>query len=336
MESHNTIKEIVEEYGLQSVSIKTNIPTDALKRLMNGELKTFSKMQVLGFAKIMEREFSIDLTQFKNDIREYYVKNVEMTSRPVLSNTVETSSDGFFSKLFLNLFIAILLYGAWYIYQNFYKQNTTTTTTLDNGYFDIEKNQSSLQDKKENIYSIKVLEEKKKTTVSPELNRSIVEDSNLTIKTIEKNATNTTIVQDNTTIDSNLTTTFAMNEANEANEANETNETNETKVDSEEENSTIPTPIETLMLVPSEKIWFRLTNKKSHRYKTYANQTQEYPFDLSADWLMIVKKGSFTFIDNHTQKEYNVTTLSYFKIDKVSGATQLSQEEYKKFGGYGL
>jgi len=320
MESHNIIKEIVEEYGLQSVSIKTNIPADALKRLINGELKTFSKMQVLGFAKIMEREFGTDLTQFKNDIREYYVKNVEMTSKPVLSNTVETSSDGFFSKLFLNLFIAILLYGAWYIYQNFYKQNTTTTTTVDNGYFDIEKNRSSLQDKKENIYSIKVLEEKKKTTVSPELNRSIVEDSNLTIKTIENNATNTTI-------DSNLTSTFVMNE---------TSETNETKVDVEEENSTTPTPIETLTLAPTEKIWFRLTNRKSHRYKTYANQIQEYPFDLSSDWLMVVKKGSFAFIDNHTQKEYNVTTLSYFKIDKVSGVTQLSQEEYKKLGGYGL
>ncbi len=162
MESHNTIKEIVEEYGLQSVSIKTNIPTDTLKKLINGEIKTFSKMQVLGFAKIFEREFGIDLTQFKNDIREYYVKNVEMTNKPVLSNTVETSSDGFFSKLFFYLFIAILLYGAWYIYQNFYKQESVTNTVVDNSYFGIEKNQSSLENKKENIYSIKVLEEKKK------------------------------------------------------------------------------------------------------------------------------------------------------------------------------
>ncbi|MBD3839516.1 MAG: hypothetical protein IE878_03900 [Epsilonproteobacteria bacterium] len=174
------------------------------------------------------------------------------------------------------------------------------------------------------------MEEKKKTTLSPELNKTIVQDSNRTFNTIENNTTNTTTIttsnavalEENTTIESNLTDTSS--------------EINETQVDSNEGNTTALIPIETLTLVPSEKIWFRLTNQKSRRYKTYANQTQEYSFDLSTDWLMIVKKGSFTFIDNHTQKEYNVTTLSYFKIDKVSGVTQLSQEEYKKLGGYGL
>ncbi|MBN2823705.1 MAG: hypothetical protein JXQ76_00150 [Campylobacterales bacterium] len=308
MESHNIIKEIVQEYGLQSVSIKTNIPTDTLKKLIDGNFEGFSKMQVLGFAKIFEREFDANLAEFKNDVREYYVKNVETTNKPVLSNSVDTSSDGFFSKLFFYLFIAALLYGAWYIYQNFYKKETTqTVVAVENQYFDIEKNKSTLDDKKESIYSIKVLQTKKKTTHLAELNTTTTQETNLS--TLEDNSSDSAIEANTTALIDNADT-----------------------IASDEKNTTIDR--KSITLIPSQKLWFRLTNRATHRYKTYSDQVDSHQFDLSTDWLMVVKKGEFTFVDNNEQKEYNADTLSYFKIDKASGVTQLSQEEYKKLGGY--
>jgi cytoskeletal protein RodZ len=329
MESSNRIKEIIDEYGVRSVSIKTNIPTDTLERLESGDYSSFTKIQILGFAKIFERDYDIDLSEFKNDIRQHFTKHAQNSDKPLLSNASENSSEGVFFKFLSYILIAGMLYGAWYIYQNYYKKDATVTTQTNNEYFDIERNKSTLDTKKESIYSIKVLEDKpqikKKTTpklednstTKPEINtttpldKPIVENNNSTLD-LAKDDTNTT---DST--DLNTTEVLSSSESN----------------DSLFEEPLIERSF--IEIVPSQKIWFRVTNMGNHRYRTYRKQLEPHRFELSnTSWLMVVRKGSFTFIDNNVSKEYNSNTLMYFKIDKTTGVTQLSIQEYKKLGGH--
>ncbi|MEA2027783.1 MAG: hypothetical protein U9N49_02255 [Campylobacterota bacterium] len=321
MESSNTINEIISEYGLRSVSIKTNIPTDTLEKLSTGELDSFTKIQIIGFAKIFEREYDIDLSEFKNDIRQHFINHSHSPKQSILLIGQESSSvGGTFAKLIPYLFFIAILYGAWYIYQNFYKKSNITPIAqvdkVENRYFDIEKNKSSLDNKKNNIYSMQVLEDsKKKTTAKLESNTTVITDSNSSHSTKTINKT-------------------------------DNNETNTTKSAVKKENvveakdievAHTPLPRSSIDLIPSKGMWFRITNVQSRKYRTYRKQIEPFRFDLTkTTWLMATKKGLFTLIDNNVSKEYNSNTPLYFKIDKTTGITPLSYQEYRKLGGYSV
>jgi len=321
MESSNTINEIISEYGLRSVSIKTNIPTDTLEKLSTAELDSFTKIQIIGFAKIFEREYDIDLSEFKNDIRQHFINHASSPKRLIVLGGQENSSTGgFFAKLIPYLFFIAILYGAWYIYQNFYKKSNITPIAqvdkVENRYFDIEKNKSSLDSKKSNIYSMQVLEDtKKKTTVELESNTPTTADNNSTHTTITLNKTEK--------VESN--TTKIVHKENNA------TETKDIKV------AHTPLHRSSIDLIPSKAMWFRVTNIKSRKYRTYRKQLEPFRFDLAkTTWLMATKKGLFTFIDNNVSKEYNSNTPLYFKIDKTTGITPLSHQQYKALGGYSV
>lgn len=336
MESSNNIKEILDEYGLHSVSLKTKIPTDTLKKLEEGDYAQFTKIQILGFAKIFEREYDLDLTQFKNDIREYYTKNVVENSNVKVADSTLSSGDGFFVQLLMYIFVIGLLYGAWYIYENYYKKSMEPTViTSENRYFDIEKNRSSLDTKKESIYSMKLYKNKKKTP-SDELNQTVV--------TLDTNHSSATSIETNKTL---VVTSIekAKKESNVTKITTETDITKSVEINSSEtlelNDSADTEPIvnrTSIDLIPSQKSWFRLSNMNTRRYRTYRNQIQAHQFDVvNGGWLMASKKGIFTFIDNNVAKEYNSNhKILYFKIDRETGVTQLSQEEYKRLGGHGV
>jgi len=340
MESSSQVKEIIQEYGARSVSLKTNIPVDALERIQRDDYNSFTKMQLLGFAKIFEREYEIDLIEYKNDIREYFVKNGEVENS-ILVNQVAPSSESFFLKFLSYLFMLGVLYGAWYIYQNFYKKSMETNVVkVENGYFDIEKNKSTLDTKKESIYSIQALEKSHIEKIEKDKKKTILElNTTTSIATSNHSISFETnhsfdIANSETMIKEELNTTepstINLTEDNIVEENLSVAETNTTVID-----PIIRTSID---IVPSQKSWFRMSNMKTHRYRTYRTQTNPHRVELSqSSWLMVSKKGVFTFIDNNVSKEYNSNQkILYFKLDKESGVTQLDQQEYKKLGGHGV
>jgi len=315
---NSSINEIIKEYGIRSVSIKTNIAIDTLEKLEAQEYDIFTKVQIIGFAKIFEREYGIDLSDFKNDIRQHFTHKGEDFKKPLVADNLLHAKEGSFLKVLFYLFIIAIFVGAWFIYQKYFKHESSVIvpSSVESSYFDIEENKSQIDHKKESIYSIKVLESEKKNTPSVE--------ANSTIKSSKEQNSSLATEENATKIENNTTAATV-----------ETFDTNETL--SEEENTTIKPPLErsSIKLVPLKQLWIRVTNTKSHRYRTYPDQSEHVTLELSQNnWLMVVKKGSFVFIDNNVSKEYNSDTMMYFKVDKTTGVTQLSQEEYKKLGGY--
>ena len=66
------VDKIISEFGLDEVSKRTKISKRNLEKLAKRELSSFSKPRALGFISIMEREYGVDLTDFKKEILEWF------------------------------------------------------------------------------------------------------------------------------------------------------------------------------------------------------------------------------------------------------------------------
>ena len=312
---NSSIIDIIEEYGAKSVSLKTHISIDSLNKLSKGDYSDFTKIQTLGFIKIIEREYNMDLLDIKNNIREFFVKSDNKIQNHFITTDVDSSvENGGISKLFFYIFIIMIFYGLWYIYENYYK-----TTLVQSGikpqktYFNIENNNSKDNNKIENNKIIK----------------------------IKKPVETKIIIEENKTKDNNKSIVLHIlknveNDTNKSNDINQTIQTYEIVNDNIEEDKKIITRTN-IELIPSSKMWFgfiNITNPKKRWHKSY-KRTTPYNFDVNnSRWLMMTHKAKFTIKDIENIKEYDIKSTTYFKIDKEDGIKELTYDKYKALGGY--
>ena len=82
-----TIKELIDRCGLAQIHERTRISNDNLLNLLNEDYDILSKANALGFIKIIEREFEVDLKTQKQKIKEsmqdqhYVPKELLVTER---------------------------------------------------------------------------------------------------------------------------------------------------------------------------------------------------------------------------------------------------------------
>ena len=113
------LSELIREYSINTISEKTNITPIKLEQLGNGEFEHFRKVQVLGFISIIEREFGVDLSDFKAEAEQYF--STHDTSVPssasiyILDGQSAASKQGGFASIVLVLLtIGAIGYGAWF------------------------------------------------------------------------------------------------------------------------------------------------------------------------------------------------------------------------------
>jgi len=311
---NSSIIDIIKEYGVKSVSLKTNISIDSLRKLSEDDYSDFTKIQTLGFVKIIEREYNIELLTIKNNIREFFIKNnIEQQNHFITTDVDSKVDNGGFSNLFFSIFIIMVVYGLWYIYENYYK----TTLIQDiikpqKTYFNIENNSS----KSKNI------EEEKKIIIKKEIKKEKIVEKNETKeinKPIVLNILNSLDSDTNKSIDTNQTI--------------QNYEINDTIV---VENSDI-IKRSNIELIPSSKMWFgfiNITNPKKRWHKSYKRATS-YNFDVNnSKWLLMINRAKFNIKDREEIKKYNIKSTTYFKINKEVGIEEITQDEYKSLGGY--
>ncbi|MGM0622688.1 MAG: hypothetical protein ACQESH_01575 [Campylobacterota bacterium] len=82
-----TIQELIDRYGLQEINERTKISNDNILNLLNEDYDSVSKANALGFLKIVEREFEVDLGGQKERIKQalhdenYVPKELLVTER---------------------------------------------------------------------------------------------------------------------------------------------------------------------------------------------------------------------------------------------------------------
>ncbi len=308
------IVDIINEYGVKSVSLKTNISIESLTKLSENDYLGFTKIQTLGFVKIIEREYNLDLLERKNDIREYFIKSDNIKQDHFITTDVDSNAEGGgFSRVIFYIFIILVIYGLWYIYENYYKI-TLIQDIIEpqKTYFNIENNHSKVV-KKEPIIAIASVEIK---------------------KIIEKNETK----EVSKPIVLNILNTLNY-ETTEANKTTQSDEINNSiivvKKDKKlEKIIALRTNIE---IIPLSKMWFgfiNITNPKKIWHKSYKRE-KSYSFDVNnKSWLMMTNKAKFNIKDGKKNKKYDIKSTTYFKINSENGMQEVSYNEYNSLGGY--
>ncbi|MEJ2497201.1 MAG: hypothetical protein P8Y43_06975 [Sulfurovaceae bacterium] len=71
------LENVLEENSTESISKKTNISADNLKRLFERDFSAFKKVQALGFISILERDYGLDLSALKQECKDYFIDDEE-------------------------------------------------------------------------------------------------------------------------------------------------------------------------------------------------------------------------------------------------------------------
>ncbi len=62
----DTLKDL-KPYSIETIYEETKIPPECVKALLVHELSSFTKMRFLGFVSIIERDFNVDLSRYKEE-----------------------------------------------------------------------------------------------------------------------------------------------------------------------------------------------------------------------------------------------------------------------------
>jgi len=115
------LNELVKEYSLRTVSEKTNISTNSLNKLINKEWDKMQEPQVIGFIRIIEREYGIDLSGLEEEARAYYKEHKAKESHnPIdIVGVAEVKSENKIISGFVTLItLAVVAYATWYYVQD--------------------------------------------------------------------------------------------------------------------------------------------------------------------------------------------------------------------------
>jgi hypothetical protein len=248
------LNELINNYSIQTVSQKTNIPLETLEKLNNKDWGKFRQVQAIGLLSVIEREFEVDLDEEKQECRAFFKEHEpKEANRPIdLVDAASRSGGGnsFVSIVLTLITLGAIGYGVWFYlnkngmatslnnnYQSVSESNDTNKTQIKNEEQKPKKQeQTPVTEKKE----IKEPKNKKFDIISTQSEKNELKTDKNIDKLIEKidhpnnekkeEKTETILVEKEQNKSRNLENTAAENEKN--------NDSNETKFDIVSENKT--------------------------------------------------------------------------------------------------
>jgi len=115
------LKEILNEDSISAISKKTNISEDNITALENVEFDRITRVKVMGFISILEREYHVDLSKLRDEAAAYYNTNAS-DERVTLGMPMPVEEKKGKSKLFMLLVVLGIIYAIWYAFSNFDKE----------------------------------------------------------------------------------------------------------------------------------------------------------------------------------------------------------------------
>ena len=330
------LDELIEEYTIESIAKKTNVAEGVITKLLNQEFETMKLPQTLGALSIIEREYGVELDTLRQECKAYFAG--QKTSESALSGLAPVKNKRrIVPRLLVFVLLALLAYGAWYFFPEYYKQkilpmdqksekslNDTTLSSSDTASKDVKSNittESSPQgDVSKDITGDSV-------AVS-NTNSPIVKQGSKSNKGSPVIASETVIEED---AESNQGTLSAVLETI-ANEKNNTATVAETNVTAEAADTAGKPPVvlarETMMLIPKGVMWFRLIDLDTKERRSF-KRIDRYEIDLKKnDWLFATEDARFVIIDDDRFEEFSGEGKLFFQLDQ-EGIHQLSEEEFR-------
>jgi len=135
-------KEFFHKYSLEEINIKTKISPITLKQIKNKNFEKIPRVKFIGFVRIMEKEFNVDLSDLIEEYNEFYNQNrPEEEYKPKKSN-----------NLSLILIALCLVGGGVYLLKDKFSTTNPTSNVISTN--SKETNETAKKENKTNTISI--------------------------------------------------------------------------------------------------------------------------------------------------------------------------------------
>ena len=138
---------VFEKYSIEEISKRTKISSIPLRCIKNKEFNKLPRVKFIGFVRIIENEFKVDLSDLIKEYEEV-MKNVEKNNNEKVSKKTK-KNDIFLIILFA---IGLIFIGGYYLYKtiNSYKDtNQNINFSIDQNYSIIQENDKNLSNEVE-------------------------------------------------------------------------------------------------------------------------------------------------------------------------------------------
>ncbi len=296
------LNDILEENSIKAISLKTKISENNLENLFSKKFENLKKVKTLGFISIMEREYSADLGNLRDEAQEYYAQVGEDKSITLGFPILEEKKGS--SKFFIFFIFLLFATATWYFLTQLDKKNLSELIPfIDESTIESFIGADTEEEVVENLSITKVSETNMKDKVD-EVEKSTVED---------------VIREDKSVVISQNVTDI-------------TPETMETSDDSTETIKENPAK-EIISIVPVNRLWFGIINMET-KERDHFSISDVYELDVSLNsWLLATSSAPFFLKAGVREEEFSDAKEHYFKMDK-DGVTSLSRSEYIVLGGW--
>lgn len=311
-----TLKEILEEQSVKSISKKTNISEENIERLIAEDFTQLAKAKALGFISIVERDLGADMKTTKEKAIAYYAEHPTEERVHIVLPRVEEKKGR--SKLFLLLMLGLLAYASWYFFTQFNKKTLTTmlpfkeekSPEIDAPSFNDEMNMSVDKEDKAQEASLSLTDA-------------------LTSSQADEAGVQTDIVVAN--LEPKVEQPRTSEVQTEADKTPDVNATGQSVVITQE--ATQDKEITQIVLKPRNKLWFGIIDMDSGKRDNHVI-SNSFMLDVKEkSWLVATSSAAFSFINDEEIQEYNDAKEHYFKVSKA-GINPLNRTEYITLGGY--
>ena len=111
------LSEVLEENTTKTISQRTKIAEDNIEYLLNSDFGALKRVKTLGFISILEREYNIDLSKFREEALAYYDQHAENESVTIGLPIMEEKKGR--PKWIWLLVLILLGYASWFFVKNY-------------------------------------------------------------------------------------------------------------------------------------------------------------------------------------------------------------------------
>jgi cytoskeletal protein RodZ len=309
------LTELIETHGLDKVVKETKISKRDLEVLLNQTFENIPRVKTIGFIGILEREFKVDLSEYRAEALEHYDYYQVDHGNISVGIPMETEQKQK-SKLLRYIILILLLIALWLFWQKFQQHGLNF-----NDYIPLTQKNDQAQPQEKNV-TLVTQPSKEKSSVTPNVDSSNA--NNLIVSVINKPTTSTATTvatsQQNTTTEATVEDKHLENSSTNTTKSNHiTNENNSTSV-----------PI---VITPKKKLWFGVINTTTKKRQHFI-KSEPYLFDTTQNsWLVATSSAYFSLTDGNETQAFQDAKSHYFFVD-TKGATELTKKEFIARGGW--
>lgn len=295
----------LREIGVEHISTKTRITQDKIVDIIECRFENFDKTRAKGFIQIIQREFNIDLSEWSNAYDEYHSEKMQqIEDSETKEDNIDTKinipiqsdvKDKSYMKLIAFFILLVALFIAYFIYNNFYAQNTPSdanaTTSLESNL-----DSTALDSTNDNA-----------TLIIPS---NLEAESNATVPTND--------ALDDSNLDSN-TQDSSLDATNSNLDSNNTPKPNASL------DSTLNT--DELIITPKEPLWIGVIDLSTYQ-KKQVSSTDSYTIKLDNNKLIRTGHSHFDIKAPNLEKQYMGGNNKYFLFTIQDGLKEISKKEF--------